>query len=99
MLRGPLNVKIIINPLDFYHLNPLNEELNPICHFLALLGAHHIFHISRIRVNFCFGTDTWAFKYVLTRDRRKMYEKLCLLQNQIHVTRLLTLILLTWRIW
>jgi hypothetical protein len=23
-------------------LNPLNAELNPICHLLALLGAHHI---------------------------------------------------------
>ena len=32
-------------------LNPLNAELYPICHFLALLGAHHILHISRIRVN------------------------------------------------
>jgi len=30
--------------------NPLNAELNPICHFLALLGAHHILHVSRIRV-------------------------------------------------
>jgi len=31
-------------------LNPLNAELNPICHLMALLGAHHIFHVSRIRV-------------------------------------------------
>jgi len=31
--------------------NPLNAELNPICHLLALLGTHHILHISRIRVN------------------------------------------------
>jgi len=31
-------------------LNPLNAELNPICHLLALLGAHHILHVSRIRV-------------------------------------------------
>jgi len=30
--------------------NPLNAELNPICHLLPLLGAHHIFHVSRIRV-------------------------------------------------
>ena len=30
--------------------NPLNAELNPICHLLALL-AHHILHVSRIRVN------------------------------------------------
>jgi len=32
-------------------LNPLNAELNPICHLLALLGAHPILHVSRIRVN------------------------------------------------
>jgi len=31
-------------------LNPLNTELNPISHLLALLGAHRILHISRIRV-------------------------------------------------
>jgi len=31
--------------------NPLNAELNPICHLLALLGAHNILHISMIRVN------------------------------------------------
>jgi hypothetical protein len=31
-------------------LNPLNAELNSICHLLALLGAHHILHISWIRV-------------------------------------------------
>ena len=32
--------------------NPLNAELNPTCHLLALLGAHHIPHVSRISVNF-----------------------------------------------
>jgi hypothetical protein len=41
----------IINPRVLYEFNPLNTELNPICHLLALLGAHHILHISRIRVN------------------------------------------------
>jgi hypothetical protein len=30
--------------------NPLNAELNPIHHLLALLGAHHILHVSRIRI-------------------------------------------------
>jgi hypothetical protein len=30
-------------------LNPLNAELNPISHLLALLGAHRILHVSRIR--------------------------------------------------
>jgi len=32
------------------YINPLNAELNPICHLLALLGAHHILHVSRTRV-------------------------------------------------
>jgi hypothetical protein len=31
--------------------NPLNAELNPIRHLLALAGAHHFVHVSRIRVN------------------------------------------------
>jgi hypothetical protein len=31
-------------------LNPLNPELNPTCHLLALLEAYHILHLSRIRV-------------------------------------------------
>jgi len=35
---------------NFRTVNPLNTELNPICYFLALLGAHHFLHVSRIRV-------------------------------------------------
>ena len=31
-------------------INPLKPELNPICYSLALLGAHHFLHVSRIRV-------------------------------------------------
>jgi hypothetical protein len=31
-------------------INPLNAEFNPFCHLLALLGAHHILHVSRVRV-------------------------------------------------
>ena len=31
-------------------INPLHPELNPICFLLALLGAHHFLHVSRIRV-------------------------------------------------
>jgi hypothetical protein len=34
----------------FSDINPLNAELNPICQLLALLGAHHILHVSRVRV-------------------------------------------------
>ena len=31
-------------------LNPLNTELKPSCHLLALIGAHHILHVSRVRI-------------------------------------------------
>jgi len=31
-------------------INRLNAELNPICHMLPLLEAHHILQLSRIRV-------------------------------------------------
>ena len=31
--------------------NPLNAELNPIRHLLALVGGRHIVHVRRIRVN------------------------------------------------
>ena len=30
--------------------NPLNPELNPIRHLLALVGVRHIVHVSRVRV-------------------------------------------------
>jgi len=41
--------------------NPLDAELNPICHLLALLGSHHIFHVSGLMVkvtNLGFYTTT-----------------------------------------
>ena len=31
-------------------INTFSAKLNPICHALTLLGAHHILHASRIRV-------------------------------------------------
>jgi hypothetical protein len=34
-------------------IKALNARLNPICHLLALLGAHPILHVSRIRVTAC----------------------------------------------
>jgi len=53
-------------------LNPLNLELNPICYLLALLGAHHFLHVSRIRVKlltcrlimsyiYIWSTHSWCF--------------------------------------
>jgi hypothetical protein len=35
-----------------YGFNPLNTELNPICHLLALLGGATIVVVSRLRVKY-----------------------------------------------
>jgi hypothetical protein len=43
---GPTTTKKLLA----IYLNPFNAELNPICHLLALLEAHPILHVSRIRV-------------------------------------------------
>jgi len=42
--------------------NPLKPELNPICYLLALLGAHHFLHVSRIRVKLL--TLRWLMSYI-----------------------------------
>ena len=44
-------VQIIYLGADVSTINPLKAELNPICHLLALAGAHHFVHVSRARVN------------------------------------------------
>ena len=50
-LYGCENFKQIETFKNFlYLINPLNPELNPICYLLALLGAYHFLHFSRIRV-------------------------------------------------
>jgi hypothetical protein len=42
--------------LAFKYINQLSAQLNPICHLLTLLGAHHILHVSRVRVKACTET-------------------------------------------
>jgi hypothetical protein len=44
------------------HFNPLNAQLNPICPLLPLLGAHHILHVSRIRVKILKSKRIHGFK-------------------------------------
>ena len=42
----------LYGPLKWQKLSalPLDAELNPTCHLLALLGGYHILHVFRIRV-------------------------------------------------
>jgi hypothetical protein len=43
--KNPTSISVSHN----YCINPLNAELNPIRHLLALVGARHFVHVSRIR--------------------------------------------------
>ena len=57
------------------YFNPLNPELNPICYLLALLGAHHFFHVSRIRVKSLTIRLLMSYIYIY------IYSKTCLKRN------------------
>jgi len=59
--RGSEDIKkeCNVNCFDFFFFSvflmdvidgKITINLNSICHLLALLGAHHILHVSRIRV-------------------------------------------------
>ena len=45
-----LNIKVSRIATRTFLFNPLKPELNSICYLLALLGAHHFLHVSRMRV-------------------------------------------------
>ena len=53
-------------------INPLNAALNPIRHFLALVGACHFVHVSGIRVkiqHFKKATFPFSCKEVVNSTR------------------------------
>jgi len=50
MTKYKSDIRLLIHILLYF--NPLNAELNPICHLLVFLGVHHILHVSRIRVKY-----------------------------------------------
>ena len=51
--------------------NPLNSELNPICHLLVLLVAHHILHVSRIRAKY---RRWWLRRIACMNKTRNLYK-------------------------
>ena len=53
--------------------NPLNTELNPICYLLALLGAHHFLHVSRIRVKSLILRLLMSYIYIYTEHLFLMF--------------------------
>ena len=59
--------------------NPLNAELNPTCHLLTLLGAHHILHVSVLRVNCvcCYDAVTGyevIWRWIRSKERKRYDE-------------------------
>ena len=56
-----INCTVCTTLLLFF--NPLNPELNPIYYLLALLGAHHFLHVSRIRVKLLTFRLLMSYKY------------------------------------
>jgi hypothetical protein len=54
--------------------NPLNAELTPTSHLLALLGAHHILHVIRTRV-----------KYVAAKILRFLWKNFKIVRRKIPV--------------
>ena len=59
-IKTDAQVNCLKNNIKIY-INPLNAELNPICHLLTLLGGETIVVVSRLRVKTaptCFGEVT-----------------------------------------
>jgi len=50
LLLEKFDTLLAITAWVIHYFNPLKPELNSICYLLALLGAHHFLHVSRIRV-------------------------------------------------
>jgi len=76
-LRASLILEVYRVDANYLEENPLNAELNPICHLLALLGAHPILHVSRIRVNFYILVIT-SVCYIVIRNSQVESKKFAL---------------------
>jgi hypothetical protein len=62
-----MTVKLLNGQRKTVTLNPLNAKFNPIWHLLALFGAQHILHVSRIRVNYEIST-AWKTRQRMTPE-------------------------------
>jgi len=59
------------------YFNPLKSELNRICHSLALLIAHHILHVCRIKLNpICHSLEILGAHHILHVSRIEVKSRL-----------------------
>ena len=75
LISWPGTLQLLSHLICYVYINPLNAKLNPICHLLALLGAHHILHVSRIRVNYphCLIRGVFLTLYLLVTPNRGVF--------------------------
>jgi len=70
--------------------SPLNAELNPICHLLALLGARHILHISGVRVkaimDYLKDFENWSIYVNLLATKSGKRERVSLTSGPLNST-------------
>ena len=82
-------------PLSPTMFNHLNGGLNPICHLLALLGAHPTLHVSRIRVNVYLdeiitkwqNQDITEIKFSKKQNKKKTTVNAIICRQPIHNSR------------
>jgi len=82
--------------------NPLNSELNPICHLLALLRSHHILHVSRIRFNLKLVRRVYFSSLLSTRITQRKPTCVSEQHTSFLSYKMLKPLILTplmWRIW
>ena len=70
-----------------YCINSLNAELNPIRHLLAMVGARHIVHFSRIRVKhfkpYIAATFQTAHQFISLRGKLGSYDHMTLCMSSL----------------
>jgi hypothetical protein len=76
LLKDPVRCTFIMDSKcskQVMNFNTLNANLNPIFHLLALLGAHHVLHINRIKVK-CLGCEIFCEN---EKDSQQKLSRVC----------------------
>jgi len=79
--QGTVHPRSFGPPYNTTPINPLNAELNPICHLLEFLGAHYILHVSMERFKRKEDEHGYKFDVCLTCSVVQ-----CGIRNQLDVT-------------
>ena len=86
---------VLLNQICMHEgINSLNAKLNPICHLLALLGAHHIHHVCRVRVKRRLTSgDAWGHSFQSFLSSRLLFRNIKIQYSELRVSCCVKLIL------